>query len=226
MPGVAAMHAPEQQVEFESEPFRLLFLALPGPTVHTALARRFDRIPPFETWASEVPFGTPAASTLRSFCYWAAGELDRPDSLLLTSPRAIACVERTLTFFVECLNQQYPLHSRKTMDVAEAQVRLIEEWIDAHMTEPIGLEDLANVVDVVPRSVERAFRRFRGCTPMQAIMERRFALARRRLEHPEPGITVTGTATECGFFHLGRFSVRYRELYGESPSATLARSRQ
>jgi transcriptional regulator GlxA family with amidase domain len=33
--------------------------------------------------------------------------------------------------------------------------------------------------------------------------------------------TVTQIAAEYGFLELGRFSVRYRSLFGESPSVTL-----
>jgi AraC-like DNA-binding protein len=227
MPGKAILHAPGQDLRLATEPFRLLFINLPGPVIRAALARRFDRIPPFETWATEAPFDMPEVSTLRSFCYWIARELDRPGSLLVASSRATASLERALvTLFVECLDRQYPFHGRRTMDLAEAQVRQMEEWIDDNLTEPIGIEDLADLVEAVPRSVQRAFRRYRGCSPTQAIMGRRFDLARRRLRAPDPATTVTGTATECGFYHLGRFSVRYRQLYGESPSATLARSRR
>jgi AraC family ethanolamine operon transcriptional activator len=34
-------------------------------------------------------------------------------------------------------------------------------------------------------------------------------------------VTVTKIATRLGFRELGRFSVEYREMFGESPSATL-----
>jgi AraC-like DNA-binding protein len=205
----------------------MLFLALPADTVQAALNSRFTSVPPFETWATEFPLDTSAAAALASLCLWTAGELERPGSFLLSAPRAMASLERTvLAFFVEALEERYPGIDRATPDLAEKQVRMIEEWMDAHLTDIVGVEQLAAVVGTVPRSVQRTFRRLRGCTPMQAFLRRRLELAKRLLEDGILDRTVTDVATECGFFHLGRFSARYRALFGETPSATLARRRR
>ena len=37
-------------------------------------------------------------------------------------------------------------------------------------------------------------------------------------------VTVSKIATRLGFFELGRFSVEYRKLFGESPSETLRKA--
>ena len=48
--------------------------------------------------------------------------------------------------------------------------------------------------------------------------------ARRALSRANPvTTTVTDIATEFGFWELGRFSVEYRALFGEPPSASLRR---
>jgi AraC-like DNA-binding protein len=60
---------------------------------------------------------------------------------------------------------------------------------------------------------------------MQALMRRRLDLARLLLQQGGCGVNVTAIAMQLGFFNLGRFSARYRQAFGESPSATLARGR-
>jgi transcriptional regulator GlxA family with amidase domain len=53
-------------------------------------------------------------------------------------------------------------------------------------------------------------------------------LMRRALLRSEPSTaTVTQIVTDHGFWELGRFSVAYRTLFGETPSETLRhRTRQ
>jgi transcriptional regulator GlxA family with amidase domain len=46
-------------------------------------------------------------------------------------------------------------------------------------------------------------------------------MAHTMLHRAAPDATVTSIATLCGFSNLGRFSVRYRQLYGQPPSQTL-----
>ena len=126
--------------------------------------------------------------------------------------------------FLDCIDERLPVEPRKAEDLDAARVRQIEEWIDANFDEPIGIEDLARRAGVGVRSVQTAFRRLRGCTPMQMVLRRRLEAAREMLRRATPQTTVTHVAAECGFFNFGRFSCRYRDMFGEAPSQTLARA--
>jgi AraC-like DNA-binding protein len=225
-PSSAVLHAPAQDLKLAIQPFRLMLLGLDGAFVRHALRRRFASLPPFEQWAADLPLDAPAAASLNSFCHWLAHELDRPESLLRTDRRAIDSLERALlAFFIEVLAAQYPTMQSAPEDLANRQIALIEAWIEANLGEPIGVEELAAVADVSTRSVQIAFRRLRGCTPVEFIRIRRLGRARQMLLEPTPQTTVTTVALDCGFFHFGRFSQQYRAQFGEKPSQTLARAR-
>jgi transcriptional regulator GlxA family with amidase domain len=113
----------------------------------------------------------------------------------------------------------------QTHDAAyNLQVARAEAWIDVHLTEKIGVEDVAFALAVSTRTLRLAFRRVRGCSPLRAILLRRLDRVRAALAAAKPGATVTDIATSFGFFELGRFSVRYRQRFDEKPSETLARS--
>jgi AraC-like DNA-binding protein len=68
---------------------------------------------------------------------------------------------------------------------------------------------------------ERGGARFADRAPLEFLQAERLEPAREMLVHALPGASVTEIAIKCGFGHLGRFSVAYRDRYGECPSATL-----
>lgn len=111
-----------------------------------------------------------------------------------------------------------------TPAVAIQRIRLVEEWVDAHVAAPITLGRLCAVAGVGDRWLESAFRTYRGQTPLEFVMTRRLAWARHSLLDAMPGASVTQVAQDAGFVHLGRFAARYRLAYWESPSQTLRRS--
>jgi AraC-like DNA-binding protein len=221
----AVVHVPGQELRMETEPFALLLLTFNGAFVRNCLDHRFERTPSIDAWPREFPLTTPAGAALRALCRWMAHELDRPGAEILNSDRAAMSLERTLlSLFLDCMDERLPVEPRKADDLDAVRVRQIEEWIDAHFDEPIGIEELARRAGVSVRSVQTAFRRLRGCTPMQMVQRRRLEAAREMLRRATPHTTVTHVAAECGFFNFGRFSCRYRDMFGEAPSQTLARA--
>jgi AraC-like DNA-binding protein len=99
-------------------------------------------------------------------------------------------------------------------------------WLRVHLSEPIDLERLASVAGVRPRTLETHFKTLLGTTPLGWVRRMRLAHARRELERARAHATVTDIALASGFTQLGRFAARYRAVFGETPSATLRRSRR
>lgn len=218
-----AIYAPQQELQLEIEPFRSLLLTIDADFVKQAARLRFGRLPDFGSWATAVSLDQPPAATLRSLCRWLGHELDRPGTPLQSSRQIIANLDRSLlTLFLDCVTVVSPDTGGGADEFTLAGLRRIESWLDAHFCEPIGVEDMALVAGVGVRAVQNMFRRHRGCTPSEAIIQRRLSYARRRLIDADPQTTVTDVAFDCGFFHLSRFAERYRHTFGEPPSRTLA----
>lgn len=84
----------------------------------------------------------------------------------------------------------------------------------------LEVEDLAELVHCSVRTLQYAFRKTLGLSPMQYIRRYRLNLVRREILHPvtEPGPDISELARSYGFNHAGHFSRMYRDLFGSKPS--------
>lgn len=104
-------------------------------------------------------------------------------------------------------------------------VRLAQECIDAHLADTLRIKDLCATSDVSYKTLERAFLSILGVTPRRYLSLSRLARARRLLLDANQETTrVADVALACGYDALGRFSIDYRQWFGEKPSHTLSRS--
>jgi AraC-like DNA-binding protein len=99
------------------------------------------------------------------------------------------------------------------------------DLLRSDLAHPWRVNELARLCDVPRRTLEKHFRCFVGCPPGEFLQAERFDQARRKLLRAALGVNVTEVATDCGFTHLGRFALAYRDRYSESPSDTLRWSR-
>jgi transcriptional regulator GlxA family with amidase domain len=104
-------------------------------------------------------------------------------------------------------------------------VRRAEERFEAAGEKPVSLADLCVAAGVSARTLQYAFRDLYGMSPIQYFKVRRLHRARRALKSAIPERSaVKRAALAAGLSDLGRFSVEYRALFGQSPSATLTES--
>jgi len=88
----------------------------------------------------------------------------------------------------------------------------------------VRIAELCTALRVSPGTLENAFKAVTGVTPHAFFLRRRLNQARDALLRKDSSRSkVTDIAVGLGFSELGRFSVRYREMFGESPSETLRR---
>ncbi|WP_409057591.1 AraC family transcriptional regulator [Streptomyces sp. SYP-A7185] len=103
-----------------------------------------------------------------------------------------------------------------------AAVKRVMEAVREHPAEPYDAAQLAAVAQVSLRTLQEAFRKHVGMSPMAYVTEVRLQRVRMQLRtSPPDGANVTDVAYQWGFAHLGRFAQRYRARFGETPSQTL-----
>jgi AraC-like DNA-binding protein len=109
-------------------------------------------------------------------------------------------------------------------------VKRAQEYMRAHADAPITLADVCGYVGVSARSLQLAFDRHHGLSPMVYLRDLRLDLVRKELLAQNSDAVhrtrkVTEAAIRYGFLHLGHFAARYRERFREAPSDTLLRAR-
>lgn len=104
-------------------------------------------------------------------------------------------------------------------------VTRLERAIEAAGDQPIDMMDLCRQVGTSRRSLEAIVRQRTGRSPSEYMRWRRLWRARALLRRPGDDTSVTDVAYRLGFWHLSRFAAAYASIFGERPSATLARAR-
>lgn len=162
------------------------------------------------------------AQSLRGLLSYVFSELRNADTPL-RRPGASAAIETLVIDLVHALCDA-PIPLPASDNRASVWVHAACEYMYAHSSEALTVQQIADAIGVGPRHLQSAFRDITGMTPREKLTEIRLEHVRSNLTVPEPGTTVTNVALDCGFVHLGRFAAIYRRRYGESPSETLRRA--
>ncbi len=125
---------------------------------------------------------------------------------------------------VSCLSSAEAAESGSARHRHTVIMRRLEELLEANSDRTLYLTELCRAVGVSERTLRACCPEHLGMSPTRYLWLRRMHLARRGLRTADPAAaSVTEIATSYGFWELGRFSVAYRWLFGESPSAALRR---
>jgi transcriptional regulator GlxA family with amidase domain len=123
--------------------------------------------------------------------------------------------EQHLTDRVRAASDRQRLPLRARLGVQNNKVLQIIELMEASLSEPISLLDIADKVDLSRRQIERLFQQEMGRSPARYYLEIRLDRARHLLV--QSSMPVVEVAVACGFVSASHFSKCYREFYNRSP---------
>jgi AraC-like DNA-binding protein len=152
------------------------------------------------------------------------GQMAKTTPDLFAAAEVVRALEQQLVYtLVKCLTEG----TVSTMTTGTLRHDLIvarfEEFLEANPNTPLYLTEVCAAIGVAERTLRIACEEHIGMGPIRYLTLRRMHLVRRALLRADSSTTVTRIATDHGFWELGRFSVAYRELFGETPSVTLKR---
>ena len=152
-----------------------------------------------------------------------AGQIAKATPALLQIPEVTRALENTLVhLMVRCLMEGEFAEMTPGGRRHDAIVARFEEFLEANAGRPIYLAEICAAIGVAERTLRICCEQHVGMGPIRYLFLRRMHLVRYALLRADSSkTTVTRIATDHGFWELGRFSVSYRSLFGETPSETL-----
>ncbi len=154
-----------------------------------------------------------------------AGQLAKTAPDVLAHPEVARALEQALVHaMIMCLTLSTPVELGIGGRHHLAIIARFEELLAANRDMPLHLAEICAAIHVSERTLRVCCHDHLGMGPIRFLWLRRMNLAHRALAKAGPATTtVTAIAADYGFWEFGRFSVAYRGLFGESPSATLHR---
>lgn len=152
--------------------------------------------------------------------------------LATTAPEAMmhpevtrATEESLFRALVACLHDgRDEAASYAARSTSAAIMRRLERVLEANSDRPLYLTEICAAVRTSAWMLRAACQEHLGMSSYRYLLLRRMHLAHRELVRSDPAqTTVTQVANAYGFGELGRFAVRYRQMFGEPPSKTLLR---
>jgi AraC-like DNA-binding protein len=144
---------------------------------------------------------------------------------MLAAPAVVKALEQALTHAMITALSRMTAAERRWLPGQHARiVNRFHEFLESRPDEPVYLAELCSAIGASERILRTCCQEVLGVGPVRYLWLRRMYLSRRALLRSDASTTtVTEIATTHGFWELGRFSVEYRGLFGESPSISLRR---
>jgi AraC-like DNA-binding protein len=154
-----------------------------------------------------------------------AAQLAEHAPVVFTQLEAARGLEQSLIgAMLDCLGPGDVNEDRSALRQHTAIMRRFHGAIERHLDQPLYIPELCAEIGASERTLRVCCQEQLGMSPKRYLLLRRMHLVQRALRtSTRIDATVTDIATRYGFWQFGRFAGEYKALFGESPSAMLAR---
>ena len=144
---------------------------------------------------------------------------------IIAHPEASRSLEQALIeAMIHCFGSGEIGEERAAQRQHAAIMRRFQRITEEHPDDPIYITELCKEIGASERTLNTCCREYLGMGAKHYLLLSRMHMVRRTLRRSAPAdTTVTEVAMRYGFWQLGRFAGKYRAVFGESPSDTLAR---
>jgi AraC-like DNA-binding protein len=105
---------------------------------------------------------------------------------------------------------------KRSGSIAGWRLDRVVEYIETHLSGPIYLSDLSNLVGLNQMYFAAQFRKTMGCPPYAYILQRRVALAQKLLQETSNSLLDIGLSV--GFSSQAHFTEAFHRMTGETPA--------
>ena len=175
----------------------------------------------------DVQIITPTRSAMTKLqrLHAVAGRLAESAPEIIANPDAAHGLEQALIeAMVGCIVGGDAGEDRASKRRHDHIMRRFHLLMDGQPDQPFYLPEICEAMGVSERTLRICCQEQLGMSPKQFLTKRRMNMVRRDLTRAlSTATTVTQVATHHGFWDFGRFAGNYKSIFGELPSAVLAR---
>ena len=136
-----------------------------------------------------------------------------------------AAHKELLEWYLAALQIGEPAESSRVEQTSQRYSRIVktaQEYVMEQQGVGYSVTDLCEVTNTSERTLQYAFRKILGMTPIEYLIRFRLHRAHQDLRTANPeSATVSKIAVNWGFWHFGEFSTAYKSCFDEMPSETL-----
>ena len=128
-------------------------------------------------------------------------------------------IQRNLNYIFEYISSNFSVLPKVQATRIEInnQIRLQKmlTFIYENYADSVTLEDISKAANISRSEAGRCFRKYMGCSPIEALISYRLQTAHRLLG--EKALSLSEISFACGFNSVNYFSRQFKKVYGYTP---------